>query len=75
MADYVVTSTLGINPDATGDYTQNGTYNGQPAYERGDRVAPSPILTLGGSGAVPWTFGSLAAGGRGFLRTNRREGR
>ena len=32
MADYRVTGTL--SPDATGDYTQNGTHNGEPAYER-----------------------------------------
>jgi len=32
--DLIVTGTL--SPDATGTYSENGTYNGQPAYERAD---------------------------------------
>jgi len=34
LADYYVTGTL--NPDATGAYNENGTYNGYAAYERED---------------------------------------
>jgi len=32
--DYIVTGTL--TPDATGDYFQDGTYEGQPCYRRTD---------------------------------------
>lgn len=54
--DLVVTGT--ITPDATGGYNQNGTYGGQPAYERSDGAY---WITTGAFGF--WYIGVTQGGG------------
>jgi len=54
-ADYIVTGTL--TPDATGNYLEDGTYNGRPAYRRADSQ-----FWIWWSPATLWWFLSPAKG-------------